>query len=84
VSDDPDIKRPFVNSVYGVKLSVNGDNKYLYIYDGDKNGTASDPIALVVKDDGGNGNGNGGGGCSTGFLSISLIVLPLFLRKKAA
>jgi hypothetical protein len=41
---------------YGVRLSDN--KKYLYIYDGYENGVASDPIALVAKQNSGNDDGN--------------------------
>jgi hypothetical protein len=91
VSDD--INRPFANENFGVKLSE--DNKYLYVYDGNENGTASDPIALVAKtddnnnqnnDDPNSGNtNNSGGGCSTSSYAFALIVLvcaSMLIRAK--
>ena len=79
----------FGGDKYGVKLST--DYKYLYVYDGIKDGVAKDPIALVQgqDDDGNDGdddNNNGGGsssGCNTGFIAIlGLVAVPLVLRKK--
>jgi hypothetical protein len=79
------IVRPFVNDIFGVKLS--SDNKYLYIYDGDKNGEAKDPIALVAKtnvednQDNNKSNGGGSGGCDAGYGLLGLLLVGFIARK---
>jgi hypothetical protein len=87
-SEDNNIERPFANDNFGAKMSE--DNKYLYIYDGNSNGTAKDPIALVLKtensdqdnnqnnnntDNSNAGNRGSSGGCSAS--SYPLILLAL-------
>ncbi|MDL2263565.1 SYNERG-CTERM sorting domain-containing protein [Synergistaceae bacterium OttesenSCG-928-I11] len=64
---------------YGVTLKESGNQKYLYIFDGEKNGWAEDPIALVAKSDNGS---SGSSGCTTGLPVLLLAVLPFVLRKK--
>ena len=87
---ETDVKYPdFGDGRYGVKLV---EGTYLFVFDGDRNGTARDPIALVqVEDDNGGNDGdddnnNGGGGssgCNTGLIAIlGLVVAPLVSRKK--
>ena len=79
--DDASIVKPaFGDGKYGVKLS--SDNKYLYIFDGIKNGVAKDPIALVKAE---NNNGGGSSGCNAGFGILALMafgaILPTLRRK---
>jgi hypothetical protein len=86
---DPDMRRPFINDIFGVKLSK--DNKYLYIYDGNRNGVVKDPIALVAKtnvdenpgndNDTNKGNGGGSGGCNAGFGIFGLLVAGVVTHK---
>lgn len=78
--DSSIVKPTFGAGKYGVKLS--NDEKHLFIYDGYKNGLASDPISLQKADEN-TGGGGGSSGCNTGFIALlGLIVLPLVLRKK--
>jgi hypothetical protein len=89
-SIDADIIRPFANDVFGVKLS--SDNSYLYIYDGDKNGVAQDPIALVARANDEPENvskpdepANSGRGCSASgytFALFALICLPCLIKTR--
>ncbi|MDL2264583.1 hypothetical protein LJC31_08025 [Synergistaceae bacterium OttesenSCG-928-I11] len=75
------IKPPFGDGKYGVKLS--GDNKYLYIFDGFKNGVAKDPIALVKAEE--NNSSEGSSGCNAGLGILALIAIAgasLVSRKK--
>jgi hypothetical protein len=74
--DEPGVEPAFDGSKYGVKLS--GDGKFLFIYDGVKNGIASDPIALVA-DEGNNQPPAASSGCDAG-----LGVAGLFVAAGAA
>jgi hypothetical protein len=80
VADDG-IVRPFENDIFGVRLS--NDNKYLYIYDGNKDGKATDPIALVAKTnvDENKRNGGGSGGCNAGYGLFGFLLTGLVTRK---
>jgi hypothetical protein len=71
------------NDLYGVRLS--SDKQYLYVYDGYENGTASDPIALVAKDEDKGKNGNtssGGSGCNAGYGLFGLLPLAVWVARK--
>ncbi|MDR1508840.1 MAG: hypothetical protein LBS53_04310 [Synergistaceae bacterium] len=71
--DEEDVKYPAGGSgKCGVKLVESEGEKFLFIYDGKKDGIASDPITLVNFDDG-PGSGSGGG-CDAG-LSFGAFVL---------
>jgi hypothetical protein len=74
--------RTYYNGKYGIKL-VNDGGKYRYIWDGVRNGSASDPIALTAKADQGSG---GGGGCSAGFGGLAAVIIAGFFafRKRFA
>lgn len=87
--NDPDVKKVF--NKYGVMLKKHGDKKYLYVFDGDRDGVASDPIALTVGSNGSGGgtitgNGGGSGGCNaSNYYIIILLVFSsalLVMRKK--
>jgi hypothetical protein len=48
---ETDVKSPLNNSAVGVKLAQHSDGgNYLYIFDGNKDGNASDPIMFVQKE----------------------------------
>ncbi|GHV31227.1 hypothetical protein FACS1894167_13260 [Synergistales bacterium] len=88
-SGETGVVRPSNNSEVGVKLSRHEGGNFLYIFDGKKDGSASDPIALVTKkieseptpnpspsDDTAAHSGSGsGGGCDAGFGASGLIAL---------
>jgi hypothetical protein len=76
--DEPDLKS-YYNDKYGIKLVVDSGGKYLYIWDGLKNKSASDPIALTAK---ANQNGGGGGGCNAGYGMFGLLLLAGFVTRK--
>ncbi len=66
-----------INSVYGVKL----DGGILFIFDGAKDGTASDPISLTQKTDNG---GSSSSGCATAgmILPFALFAAVGLLKKR--
>lgn len=89
VAPDSAVK-PVNDSVCGVKL--NSAKTILYIYDGEADGVAKDPISLTQKSGGGEGDededgkGSGSsGGCSTAgvFLPFVLLAAVSMLKKRA-
>jgi hypothetical protein len=82
------VRAPY-NPIYGVHLSEN--KQYLYVYDGDPNGSASDPIALVAKSEeseeseGSATSNKSNGGCDAGYGLIALLIagLAAFGRRRA-
>jgi hypothetical protein len=51
-NDDPRIVKPFSSALFGVMSGdLQGGGKVLYIYDGEQNSKAEDPIALVANED---------------------------------
>jgi Synergist-CTERM protein sorting domain-containing protein len=65
------------NDKYGVRLSDN--KKYLYIYDGDENEIASDPISLTAKE---TSSGGSGGGCNAGYGLLGLLPLAVWVVRR--
>jgi hypothetical protein len=72
------------NNLYGVRLSEN--KKYLFVYDGYEDGTASDPIALVANDDDNNDHNSstssGSSGCNAGYGLFGLLPLAVWVARK--
>jgi hypothetical protein len=76
-SNDSRVKR--AGDKYGVRLSDDGER--LYIYDGDPDKVAFDPIASMLKE---TSSGGGGGGCDAGtgiFGLLALAGMGLFMRR---
>jgi uncharacterized membrane protein YgcG len=68
----------FISGPYGVKLT----DKYLYVFDGNENGTAQDPITLQAKSSGSrSNNSSSNGGCSAGYGLFGLLLAGLVTRK---
>jgi hypothetical protein len=79
--NEPDVRRYYANGKYGVKLAEAADGtKCLYIWDGEPDGIASDPLALAAKKDGGTPP-SGGGGCNAGFGLLGLLLAGLVMCK---
>jgi hypothetical protein len=66
-----------VGGVYGVKLA----DDYLYIYDGQQDGNAKDPIAFAAKQSQGN-SGGGNGGCNAGVAGFTVLLGALVAMAK--
>jgi hypothetical protein len=68
------------NTNYGVKVVESGSNRYLFVYDGNEDGNANDPIALSSVQS----TGGSGGGCDAGFGIFGVFALAgvgLFMRR---
>jgi hypothetical protein len=62
------------NKNYGIKVVGNGTNKYLFVYDGDENGNANDPITLSNVQSPPPSSPSGGG-CDAGFGIFAVFAL---------
>jgi hypothetical protein len=72
-NEEPGVEPVFKGDYpYGVKLSDDGD--YLYVYDGVKDGYASDPLWI-----GADGDAGGSGGCDAGLGAGAILALAGFV-----
>ena len=80
---DPDCAKLGSGGKYGVMLKTHGTTNYLYIFDGEKNGHAVDPIALEAARSEG-GSSSSGVGCGVGVggpVLLSLLGVAVIFRK---
>ena len=67
---EPGVAYPNGDNKYGVKIAEDGGEKFLFVYDGAKDGKASDPVTLEDQSDDGM-SGGPGGGCGAGVMPLA-------------